>query len=1128
MRIFRQMSWFWQNWLPSLLVAAGFAATFLLWWAGAFAEPGSVPGLLLGAGILASLLAGAAAHYGQSAARCAREAAEQRARAEQATVEGTRAGDHYLSALEQMPALIWRTPTSGLCDYHNQTWLDFTGRTFEEERGTGWCKGVHPDDLELCIERFERAFKAREPVEMEYRLRHHSGEYRLIADHARPIYDFEGEFSGYLGICFDLTRREQMHAALRESEELFRSIFENASVGMARTDRDGRMVLANGAFLEMLGYSIDELKRLTIEDITHPDDWPRNRDLFQQLIRKEIPSFEIQKRYLRKDGSEYWVQNSVSAAFDAEGVPLYVQTIAQDINDIKATEAALRESEAELADAQAIAQMGSWTLDIGRNEVRCSEELYRVYGMEPGANPLPRAEFLERIPPADRGGFDRIVQEALVSGEQLDYVHGIVRPGGETRTIHVRGRVVRDSAGRPLRLLGSAQDITERMQVEQDLRRSGESYRILAENVNEMIFRFSPQGRITYASPATHVILGYQPAEVIGRDGSEFLHPDDLPLVVEAHRDMLAGTPPPAHLSRLLHRDGHAVWTETTTRAVHDPESGEIESIVAVSRDVTESVLAARLSRLLHVVAMAANEANSPREALQSALALVCEHTGWPVGHAYFPDHLNDGPGALDIWNADDPARHARLRELMAPAKPPSGEGLLERVLIRGEAECIPDIAEDPAFRRSEMAEGLGLRSAFAFPVWSGDETIAVLEFFGEQPEEPDSMVIDLLSNVVARLGEVLRRKQAEQALRASEERFRALAESANDGFVTVDGRGQVVYCNESLQRIFGYAYDEVCGQPIHRLFANGQGDSRFDLEEVLDSGDYPAGRRIELTGRRKDGSLLPLEMSLAGWRTDEGSFVTGILRDISDRKHAERALAGKMEELARSNAELGLFTYVASHDLLEPLRTVGGNVQLLARKLSAEQDEETNRQLAFALGGVRRMQALIEDLLAYSRVGTEGRVFVEMDSAEAAQEAIQALSLAIEESGGTVRVGPLPRVVGDRSQLVQLFQNLLSNAIKFHGSEPPQVDIEAERDGAAWVFTVRDQGIGIESQYAEHVFTIFQRLHTREEYPGSGIGLAVCRKIVERHGGRLWVDSEPGQGSAFRFTIPTRGLRLT
>jgi PAS domain S-box-containing protein len=678
-------------------------------------------------------------------------------------------------------------------------------------------------------------------------------------------------------------------------------------------------------------------------------------------------------------------------------------------------------------------------------------------------------------------------------------------------------------------MLGTAQDITERVQVERDLRRSGESYRMLAENVKEMILRFTPAGRITYASPSTHAILGYQPAEVIGREGSEFLHPDDLALVVEAHAHMLHGTEPPAVLSRLLHRDGHPVWTETTTRAVRDPETGEIEAIVAVSRDVTESVRTARLSRLVHVVAMAANEAESAREALQAALALVCEHTGWTIGHAYVPGgNAGVEPGTLDIWHVDDPGRHALLREFISSTVLPAGEGLLGRVLKRGEAECIPNIAVDPFFRRSEMANRLGVRSAFAFPVWAGDETIAVLEFFGEEPQEPDSVVIDLLSNVVGQLGEILRRKQAEQALRASEERFRALAESANDAFVTVDGKGDVVYCNQSLQRIFGYSCDEVCGKPIDQLLAKRHPDSRpFDLGTLLATGDHLVGRRIELTGRRKDGTLLPLEMSLAGWQTDEGSFVTGILRDISDRKQAELALAEKMGELARSNAELGLFTYVASHDLREPLRTVGGNVQLLARALAGRPDDDTHRQLEFAIGGVRRMQALIDDLLAYSRVGTEGKVFVELDSAEALHEAIQALSVAIEESAGTVTVGPLPRIIGDRSQLVQLFQNLLSNAIKFHGSEPPRVDVEAEREGNAWVFSVLDRGIGIEPQYADHVFTIFQRLHTREEYPGSGIGLAVCRKIVERHGGRIWVDSEPGQGSAFRFTIPTRGLRL-
>ena len=165
-------------------------------------------------------------------------------------------------------------------------------------------------------------------------------------------------------------------------------------------------------------------------------------------------------------------------------------------------------------------------------------------------------------------------------------------------------------------------------------------------------------------------------------------------------------------------------------------------------------------------------------------------------------------------------------------------------------------------------------------------------------------------------------------------------------------------------------------------------------------------------------------------------------------------------------------------------------------------------------------MQSLIDDLLVYSRVGTEGNPFEVVDSADVVREAMKALSVAIEESGGRVEIGPLPRVRGDRSQLVQLFQNLLSNAIKFHGDSPPRIHVGAERDGDTWVFTVRDHGIGIDPEHAEDVFTIFHRLHSAEEYPGTGIGLAVCRKIIERHGGHIWVDSEPGKGATFYFTL--------
>lgn len=1035
-----------------------------------------------------------------------------------------RSENFYLATLDSLPALVWRTGADGCCDFHNQAWLEFTGRTFEQELGTGWSEGVHPDDLAPLIDRFERAFAAREPFDMEYRLRHHSGDYRRISDHARPLFDNAGDFDGYLGISFDISERDRMVAALTETEAVFRSIFENATVGMARTDPEGRFLVANSAYQRMLGYSMEELRQLTLEGVTHPDDYQRHRELFQKMIAGEIPAFDIQKRYLRKDGSVLWVHASDSAVFDAAGNLRFAQAITRDIDDIKRAEEEIRRNEAELAEAQAIAHVGSWNWDIAADEVHWSDELYRIYGVAPGTS-LTYNDFLDRLPPEDRERVERIVRRAYETGRPFDFQHDIVRPDGQVRTIQARGRVLRDDDGRPVRMSGTGQDVTDRVRVERELRRSGESYRMLAENVNEMIIRFTPEGVVTYASPAALRILGYDPGEVVGREGREFLHSQDLERVVEAHRSMLHGDDPPAVLSRMMHKDGYPVWLETTTRAIRNPETGDVESIVAVSRDVTENVRAARTSRVLHEVAVAANEADSSRAALQTALALVCEHTGWPYGHAHVPAHQGIGrQGALDIWHVDDPARHARLRAVMGMTRLAEGEGILGVALKGGTVHWCTDVRRDPNFMRPAMAQHLGIHAAFAFPIRSGDETIAVLEFFSEQPEERDETKVRLLDSIGAQLGEVLRRKRVEQALRTSEERFRALAESASDAIVTIDQQGAVVHCNQSTERIFGYTCDELMGQPIDRLLVERvpQGDTGGYQPYLIEEGHLD-GRAIEVNGRRKDGEHIPLEMSLAKWETEEGMFVTGILRDIASRKAAESALAEKMEELAHSNAELALFTYIASHDLREPLRTVGSNIQLLERQLGSSMGADAGKQFGFAMGGVRRMQALIDDLLVYTRVGTEGKPFERIDAQEAVEEAMTALSGAIEETGAKIEIGRLPHVIADRFQFVQLFQNLLSNAIKFHRQKPPRIAIEASADDSNWTFTVRDRGIGIDPRYADQVFAIFQRLHSGTEYPGTGIGLAVCRKIVERHGGSIWVEPDAEGGSAFRFTIPAR-----
>ena len=256
---------------------------------------------------------------------------------------------------------------------------------------------------------------------------------------------------------------------------------------------------------------------------------------------------------------------------------------------------------------------------------------------------------------------------------------------------------------------------------------------------------------------------------------------------------------------------------------------------------------------------------------------------------------------------------------------------------------------------------------------------------------------------------------------------------------------------------------------------------------------------------------------------------------DFAERVRAERDLAhlnreleqrvlDRTEELRRSNEDLERFAYVASHDLQEPLRMVRNYMQLLAKRYTGKLDTDADEFIGFAHDGATRMQGLIEDLLAYSRVGTRGGKFAPTDANDVLQHALTSLKLAIADANAVVTRDPLPIVPADRSQLEHVFQNLIGNALKFRGSERPALHVTAAPRDGAWLFSVRDNGIGIDPQYFDRIFVIFQRLHGREEYPGTGIGLAITKRIIERHGGRIWVESQPGKGSSFFFTLPAAG----
>lgn len=361
------------------------------------------------------------------------------------------------------------------------------------------------------------------------------------------------------------------------------------------------------------------------------------------------------------------------------------------------------------------------------------------------------------------------------------------------------------------------------------------------------------------------------------------------------------------------------------------------------------------------------------------------------------------------------------------------------------------------------------------------------------------------------------------EELGTAENKFRRMLESAPDAMIIVDKAGTIRLVNEQAEKVFGYTRSELIGRPVEILIPErfggihpGHRDHYFTSPATR-----TMGMDMELYGRRKAGEEFPVEISLSPLETEEGLWVSAAIRDISEKKLDHMALRDYARKLETTNNSLEQFAYVASHDLQEPLRTITNFVSMFQQKQEGKLDKDSELYMDYIVSASERMKALIRDLLMYSRVG-RNHVTERVDCAEVVATVLSELGTAVRSSGAQVETGFLPVIRATRSEVHELFLNLLSNAIKYSkAGTPPQIRISAQVENDHWLFAVQDNGIGIDAAYRERVFVIFQRLHGQNQYSGTGVGLATCRKIVELHGGKIWLESEPGQGTTFYFTFP-------
>jgi PAS domain S-box-containing protein len=956
------------------------------------------------------------------------------------------------------------------------------------------------------------------------------------------------------GSIVDITARKRAEAELRENAAKLQQTFDDAPVGEVMVGLDKRFLRANKSFCAFLGYREEELIGKTIADVTHPEDRDLGMADLHAIASGEKKTAHTRKRYVRKDGTAVWGDVTMALVRDTQGRPAYFLPTIQDITERVRTEEAVARYSRELTVRNRIAQILLTTpgddmyFEALQVVLDVMQSTYGVFGYidEQGALVVPtmtrhvwdKCDIPDKtitFPRSTWGdsSWPTAIREkrVIVANEPsteippghvpiLRHISFPIRFQDEVIGLLQVANKDSDYTKDDVALLATMADtIAPVLDARLARARREEALRDAWERLEEaqavaLVGNWEWDAVADVITGSTEFYRLFDvPAAQLARFGQfiERLHPDDRKRVEGDVADALRRDRPYDTDYRVRLRDGG--WRDLNARGrTFADRDGKPLRMVGTCQDVTER-------KAMEAALRDANDnlEHHVRERTEELQAATSYNRG--LIEASIDPLVTIGPDGkiTDVNRTTEEATGRTRRELIGTD--------------------FSDYFTDPAKARDGYRQVFadGLVRDYELQLRHADGHNTPVHYNATVYRDDAGRVV----GVFAAARDVTESKRVAESLARTRQLLDETGRLARVGGWELDLRTNKLSWTDAVYLIheLGPEFEPTLQSGIHFYAPEAVPLISAAVKSAIEEGT-PFDLELPLITARQ--RRIWVRAVGQAYREDGTTVkVGGVFQDITARKLAEdelrlhrdrleelvatrtRELEAAVANLERSNKELEQFAYVASHDLQEPLRMVSSYTQLLAQRYGEQLDDQAKKFIGYTVDGAVRMQRQINDLLAYSRVGTRGKPLEPTDAHAVLGEAIRNLMAAIEEQHAMVVTDDLPTVRADAGQLVVVFQNLLANAIKFHGAQAPRVRVSARDGGKEWVFSVEDNGIGIEPQYADRLFVIFQRLHTREEYPGSGIGLAICRRILERHGGRIWFESVPGKGATFFFTVP-------